>query len=108
MIVEMRVYHCLPGRLPALLERFRQTTLGFFEKHGIEQIGFWTTAVGQSNHTLTYLLRWDNLAERQSRWDAFQADAEWIEKRAASERQQPIVERIENSFLTPTDFSAMR
>jgi hypothetical protein len=30
MIVEMRVYHCLPGRLPALQERFSATTLGFF------------------------------------------------------------------------------
>ena len=29
MIVEMRVYYCAPTRLPALLERFRNTTLGF-------------------------------------------------------------------------------
>ena len=54
MIVEMRIYHCLPGRLPALLERFNTTTLGFFEKYGIEQIGFWTTLIGPSNHALTY------------------------------------------------------
>ena len=40
MIVEMRIYHCAPGRLPALQERFTNTTLGFFEKYGIEQIGF--------------------------------------------------------------------
>lgn len=108
MIVEMRVYHCLPGRMPALQERFRNTTLAFFEKYGIEQIGFWTTLVGSSNHALTYLLKWDSLAEREKIWSAFQSDPDWLAKRAASEAQQPIVERIENSFLTPTDFSALR
>ena len=45
MIVELRVYHCLPGRLPALNERFVNTTLPLFAKHGIEQIGFFTTLV---------------------------------------------------------------
>ncbi|MBE7201504.1 MAG: NIPSNAP family protein, partial [Parafilimonas terrae] len=61
MIVEMRVYYCAPTRLPALLERFRSTTLGFFQKYGIEQIGFWTTLVGPDNHALTYLLKWDDM-----------------------------------------------
>jgi len=108
MIVEMRVYHCLPGRMPALQERFRNTTLAFFEKYGIKQIGFWTTLVGPSNHALTYLLQWDSLAEREKIWSAFQTDPDWLAKRAASEAQQPIVASIENSFLTPTDFSALR
>ncbi|MGS0896357.1 NIPSNAP family protein [Burkholderia stagnalis] len=108
MIVEMRVYHCAPGRLPALHERFTSTTLGFFGKYGIEPIGFWTTLVGPSNHTLTYLLKWESLAEREIRWNAFQADPEWIEKRAASEADRPIVECITNVFLTPTAYSALR
>jgi hypothetical protein len=34
MIVEMRIYHCAPTRLPALLDRFTSITLGFFEKYG--------------------------------------------------------------------------
>ncbi|WP_410014720.1 NIPSNAP family protein [Sodalis sp. C49] len=108
MIVEMRVYHCLPGRLPALQDRFRNTTLALFAQYGIEPIGFWTTLIGPSNHSLTYLLKWDSLADREVRWSAFQADTAWIAKRTASEADKPIVERIENSFLTPTDFSALR
>ncbi|ABM58704.1 NIPSNAP family protein [Verminephrobacter eiseniae] len=108
MIVEMRIYHCLPGRLPALHDRFIKSTLGFFEKHGIVQIGFWTTLAGPSNHALTYLLQWESLAERETRWNAFQADPEWIAKRAESEATQAIVERIENHFLTPTSYSALR
>ena len=108
MIVELRVYHCAPSRLPALLDRFRSTTLAYFERYGIRQIGFWTTAVGTDNHALTYLLQWDSMAEREQRWNAFQADPDWIAARIESEREKPIVVRIENSFLAPTDFSALR
>ncbi|KIU32079.1 NIPSNAP family containing protein [Methylobacterium radiotolerans] len=108
MIVEMRVYYCAPTRLPALLERFRSTTLGFFQKYGIEQIGFWTTLVGPDNHALTYLLKWDDMAQREARWNAFQADPDWIAARAETEKDRPIVARIKNTFLTPTDFSAPR
>ncbi|KTS10433.1 NIPSNAP family containing protein [Methylobacterium radiotolerans] len=108
MIVEMRVYYCAPTRLPALLERFRSTTLGFFQKYGIEQIGFWSTLVGPDNHALTYLLKWDDMAQREARWNAFQADPDWIAARAETEKDRPIVARIENTFLTPTDFSALR
>jgi len=107
MIVELRIYHCAPTRLPALLDRFATITLGFFEKHGIRQIGFWTTLIGTSNHTLTYMLKWESLAERERKWNAFQADPEWIAKRSMTEAERPIIERIENHFLVPTAFSAM-
>ncbi|CAM2197087.1 NIPSNAP family protein [Paraburkholderia sp. A1RI_3L] len=107
MIVEMRIYHCAPTRLPALLERFSTTTLGFFEKYGIRQIGFWTTLIGPDNHALTYMLEWESLAEREQKWNAFQTDPEWIAKRAETEAVRPIVERIENHFLVPTAFSAL-
>ena len=108
MIIETRIYHCLPGRLPALHERFSKTTLDFFKTYGIKPVGFWTTLVGHSNHALTYMLQWESLQERERKWSAFQADPDWIAKRNASEAEKPIVERVENFFLTPTDYSPMR
>jgi hypothetical protein len=108
MIYELRVYHCAPGRLPALHQRFTQVTLALFQKHGIEQAGFFTTVVGASNQTLTYLLKWDSLAEREAKWNAFAGDPEWTAARAASEADGVIVERIENSFLAPTAYSSVR
>ena len=108
MIYELRVYHCAPGRLPALHQRFTQVTLALFQKHGIEQAGFFTTVVGASNQTLTYLLKWDSLAQREARWTAFATDPEWVAARAASEADGIIVERIENSFLEPTAYSSVR
>jgi hypothetical protein len=53
-------------------------------------------------------VKWESLADREQKWNAFQSDAEWIAKRAATEAEKPIVERIENYFLTPTAFSALR
>ena len=61
MIYEMRIYRCVPGRLPALLQRFEKVTLNLWKKHGIRQAGFWTTLIGDSNHELTYLLAWESL-----------------------------------------------
>ena len=108
MIYEMRVYHCIPGRLPALLKRFETVTLPLWQGHGIRQAGFWTTLVGQSNQTLTYLLVWESLAEREVKWTAFQSDPEWIAKRAETEKEGAIVGHISNELLTPTNFSSMR
>lgn len=56
MIYELRVYHCMPNRLPALLDRFKNVTLKMWEARGIRPVGFWTTLVGESNNDLFYLL----------------------------------------------------
>jgi hypothetical protein len=108
MIYELRVYHCLPGRLPALLKRFETVTVRLFDKHGIQQLGFWTVVVGESNQDLVYILRWESLAERDKRFAAFQSDPEWIEARRKSEEDGPLLASISNSILTPTAFSAAR
>lgn len=108
MVHELRIYHCLPGRLPALLKRFEGATLKLWEKHGIRQAGFWTTLIGPSSQSLTYLLAWESLAEREAKWGAFQSDPGWIEKRTASEADGQIVANVESSFLVPTSFSAVK
>jgi hypothetical protein len=108
MIYEMRVYRCLPGRLPALLKRFEQTTLKLWEKHGIRQAGFFTTLVGESNQELTYFLAWESLAEREKKWNAFATDSEWLAARAKSEEDGQIVGNIVNQMLAPTAFSAVK
>ena len=63
MIYELRIYHCVPGRLPDLLKRFDTITLPLWEKHRIRQAGFWTVAIGPSNQDLYYLLQWESLDE---------------------------------------------
>jgi NIPSNAP protein len=108
MIHELRVYRCLPGRMPALLQRFQSATLRLWEKHGVRQAGFWTTVIGESNNELTYLLAWNSLAEREQKWAAFQNDPEWIAARNESERDGAIVANVTNTILQPTAFSSVR
>jgi hypothetical protein len=107
MIYELRIYRCLPGRLPALLKRFETATLKLWEKHGIRQAGFFTTVIGESNNDLTYILKWDSLAEREKLWAAFMTDPDWMAARAKSEEDGPIVGNIVSQLLAPTAFSAL-
>lgn len=108
MIYELRIYHCIPGRLPALLKRFEDGTLKLFEKHGIRQAGFWTTVIGPSNNDLHYMLAWESMAERERKWNAFGADPEWTKLRVESERDGAIVQTLSSQFLAPTAFSSVK
>lgn len=108
MIYELRVYRCVPGRLPALLKRFDTVTLKLWEKHGIRQAGFFTTLIGESNQELTYMLAWDSLADRDTKWTAFQSDPDWIAARAQSEADGQIVGNIVSQLLVPTAFSSVK
>tara|TARA_R110002124_G_scaffold286271_4_gene466681 strand:- start:5408 stop:5734 length:327 start_codon:yes stop_codon:yes gene_type:complete len=108
MIYEMRVYDCLPGRLPALLKRFNDHTLELWKKHGIRQAGFFTTMVGESSNRLTYFLAWESLAEREEKWAAFIKDPAWLKARDESERDGKILANVSNQLLAPTAFSSVK
>lgn len=108
MIYELRVYRALPGRMPALLKRFETRTLKIWERMDIQQVGFWTTLIGPSHLELVYMLAWASMAERQEKWDKFQADPEWLQAWADSEKDGIIVGNVASSFLKPTSFSAIQ
>ena len=108
MLYELRIYHCVSGRLPALIKRFDTITLKLWEKHGIKQAGFWTVQIGGSNQDLYYMLQWESLEERSQRFAAFQADPEWQKARAETEANGPIVASISNTILQPTGFSSVK
>lgn len=108
MIYELRVYRCVPGRLPDLNKRFEMVTLKLWEKHGIRPVGFWTTVIGESNQDLTYLLEWKDLAERERVWAGFMNDQDWLKARAETEKNGPIVAQITNTILAPTAFFRLK
>ncbi len=78
-----------------------------FTKNAAANTWDWTAEVGTSNE-LTYFLVWESLAEREEKWGKFQSDPEWIEKRAQTEANGPIVARVRNSFLRPTSYSSVQ
>jgi NIPSNAP len=108
MIYELRIYSCIPGRMPALLKRFEEQTMNLWDKHGIKQAGFWTMLVGNGNNDLYYLLAWESLADREKKWNEFQADPAWHKARDESEKDGFIIANISSSFLRPTAFSAVK
>ena len=99
----------MPGLLPTLLKRFEADVLPIWEKHGIRQVGFWTTLIGPAaNVALHYMLAWESLAEREVKWGAFVQDPEWARVRDESEKNGPFVAELSSSILAPTRFSALQ
>jgi len=94
--------------MASLKARFREQTLRIWNKHGIRPVGFWTTLIGKSSEELIYMLAWESLAERETKWNSFLSDPAWHNARDHSERDGPIVANISSQILVPRDFSALR
>lgn len=108
MIYELRTYQAMPGKMPALLARFREHTAALFEKHGMKNVGYWTNVIGGGSDQLIYMLAFDDLGHRERAWAAFQTDPEWLKVRAESERDGILHARFVNQILAPTDFSKLK
>ena len=107
MIYELRIYDTVPGKLPALNDRFANVTLGYFKKYGINVVGFWTDEVGVNNR-LTYMLAFDDMAHRDRAWAAFRADQERLRAFAETEREGLLVARVQNTIMRPTSYSPLQ
>ena len=103
-VQELRIYEAMPGRLPDVHNRFANHTIGLFEKHGIENIGYWSEDVG-ANNLLVYMLGYPSLGDREKSWRAFQSDPDWNKARAASEVDGPIVRKSRHSIMRPTEYA---
>lgn len=106
-VFELRTYTANPGHLAELSARFRDHTVGFFERHGMTNVGYFVPQESPlSENTLIYLLAHDSREAAQASWDAFRSDPEWQAVRASS--TEGMVDNIESIFLNPTDYSQMR
>jgi hypothetical protein len=103
-LYEMRIYHAAPGKLDDLNKRFREHTTRLFEKHGMENIGYWTP-INNTNNTLIYVLAFPNKAARDKSFKDFGADPDWKAAAKASEANGRLVTRIESYFMEATDYS---
>jgi hypothetical protein len=101
---ELRTYYAAPGKLDALQARFRNHTLKIFEKHGMENIGYWLPLTNTENK-LVYLLAYPSKEAREKSWKEFSADPVWQEVAKASEKDGKLVSKADSLFLAATDFS---
>ena len=106
-VYELRVYHTYEGKLEDLLRRFREHTTKLFEKHGIKNVAYWTpTDEPLKGKTLIYILAHPSREAAATNWKAFQDDPEWKSVRDKSEENGKIVEKVDSTYMTLTDFSA--
>ena len=108
-VFELRTYISKEGKLENVLARFRDHTTKLFEKHGMQNIGYWVAAdAPASQNTLIYVVAHKDRDAAKASWDAFRKDPEWIKAKDASEAQGAIVDKVTSVFMNPTDFSKIK
>ena len=105
MFVELRTYTAVPGKLPALHQRFREHTVAMWKTHGWRCSGIWTYKHGGPSDCIVYMLEWEDHAERDAAFKSFVTDPAWLQVKAESERDGPLVASIQSDILVPTDYS---
>jgi hypothetical protein len=108
-VFELRTYTAPPGKIDELHARFRDHTLKLFEKHNMTVIGFWRPAdEQQAKRQLVYLLAFPSQEAAIKSWKDFQADPAWKALKQTTEKNGPLVEKIDSVYLKPTDYSALK
>ena len=108
-VYELRTYTTLPGRLPALLERFGGGEIDLFIKHGMTSVAYWVPDDEElSKNTMVYMVAHDSREAAVASWSAFGADPEWQKMSEESQLDGRSLTGVENLFLTPTNFSPLR
>lgn len=107
-VFELRTYTTHDGKLDDLHRRFENHTMGFFEKHGMENIGYWVPQdPGLKENTLMYIISHKSAEAAEISWDAFRADPEWQAVYEESRQDGPIVQNIESVYMSSTPYSPM-
>lgn len=101
---ELRIYYCNPGKLDALVDRFRDHAVPLFKKHGIDGLGYWAPTNNPENR-FYYLTAYPSKEARDAAWKEFGEDPQWKEAAKKSEENGKLIEKADIYFLKATDFS---
>jgi hypothetical protein len=106
VVYELRVYHANEGKLDALVARFRDHTDAIFRRHGMISIAYWLpTDEPLKGRTIIYILKHPSREAAAANWKAFHDDPEWVKVSTASEVNGKLVEKVDSTYMTLTDFS---
>jgi hypothetical protein len=102
-VFEMRTYTTAEGRLDALNARFRDHTMGLFEKYGIQNVAYFVPM--DKPDTLVYIIAHPSREAAKVNFSAFAKDPEWagIAERSGVGRVQ-----IESVFMRATEYSPLK
>jgi hypothetical protein len=109
-VFELRVYTANEGKLEDLKARFRDHTTAIFKKHHMEVIGYWTPQSDdpKSKDTFIYILAHPSREAATKNWKDFREDPEWVKVSAESEKNGPLVKKVDSTFMDALPFSPMK
>jgi hypothetical protein len=100
-VYELRTYTTHEGRLEALHKRFREHTT----KNGM----YWVpTDEKLSKNTLIYVVSHESPEAAKKSWDAFRNDPAWKTVQKESEKDGPIVAKVESVYMSLVDYSPLK
>ena len=102
----------MPGKVPALESIFRDVAK-LQAKHGLDVVGYWVPDDKDPawTNTFIYLVAHPSQQEAKKNWHALHADPAFPEYR---NQAAPIIEkagddyRVDEVYMRPTDYSAMK
>jgi hypothetical protein len=110
-VFELMVYHTAPGKVPELASIFRDVSK-LQAKHDLDVVGYWMPDEDSPwKNTFVYLVAQASKEDAKTHWDALHADPAFPPYRKAA---APLIEQVnegynvEEVFMRPTDFSAMK
>jgi hypothetical protein len=106
-VFELRVYHAVPGKVPALESRFSDASK-LLAKHDLQVVGYWVPVDGGAyDNTFVWIVAHRSRDEAKKNWRAFHADPAFQEY-VKSEQAEKLIEKVDVAFMRPTDFSQMK
>ena len=103
MIVDLRTYTMVPGRLNAWLKLYESDGYPIHVRHLGKPMGIFTTDVGTLNQVV-FFWRFESQADREKRRAALEADPDWVPI-ARRAREAGNVQHQENKIIKATAFS---
>ena len=110
-VFEMRTYTAVDAeKLSALHKRFKDHTLRLFEKHGMQNIGYWKPMdAPASGNAMIYIVAHKSREAAKQSWSAFLKDPEWTKVSAESEANGRILAKApESVYMEATDYSPLK
>lgn len=102
-VSEMRIYYAAEGKMEGLHARFRDHTNKLLTQHGAKLLGFWVDV--EKPNKLIWIASYPSREAREATWKAFAADPAWVRAKDESEKNGKLVDKVEQVFMSPTDYS---
>ncbi len=102
MIIDHRTYNILPGKLPEFLKIYKELGLDVQRENLGNLVGYYVSMdIGELNQII-HLWGYESLEDRSKRRAELAKSKKWQE---FLKNALPLLSKMENKILTPTDFS---